>query len=212
MCYSDPIIASILDGISATASSERCKTAEPVIMTKEKMPENAKSLMYVDSYGKMLRLKIADNEGFVARDRVVMPDIINVEVIKRKFKSQVIVTFADNSTETATLSYNDEFNMEQGISICVAKKLLSNNVGTEFGSSVYNKIIDRGVKVFAKNEKAKEKKRAEEETKKRKYEKTVAKKKAKREKRETEEREKQIEIQKEAILRALNQWNTRAAD
>lgn len=179
---------------------------------KEKMPDKAKTLIHLDSYGKNLFLKIADKDGYVGRDRYVMSEITDVQVIERPYKSQVIVFFADGTSETATLDYYDQFNLEQGISTCIAKKLFSKIVGKDYGGSTYNKIIDRAVKVFRKNEKARAKKIAEEEAKKRKYEKMVAKKKAKCQKREAEAREKQIEIQKEAILRALHQWNTRAAD
>lgn len=179
---------------------------------REKMPNKAKSVIHLDSYGKNLYLKIADKEGYVDCDKYVMSEITDVQVIERPYKPQIIVSFADGTSEIATLDYYDQFNLEQGISTCIAKKMFSKIVGKDFGGSTYNKIIDRAVKVFRKNEKEREKKAAEEEAKKRKYEKMVAKKKAKCQKREAEAREKQIEIQKEAILRALHQWNTRAAD
>lgn len=179
---------------------------------KEKMPDKAKTLIHPDCSGRNICLKIADDKGYVVSDKLVMSDIVDVQVIERQYKSQVVVFFADRTSETATLDYCDQFNLEQGISICIAKKLLSGIIGKDYGSSTYNKLIDRAVKVFKKNETAREKKATEEEAKKRKYEKMVAKKKAKRQKREAEEREKQIEIQKEAILRALNQWKARADD
>lgn len=179
---------------------------------REKMPDKAKTLIHPDCSGKNIYLKITDDKGYVASDKLVMSDIVDVQVIERQYKSQVVVFFADRTSETATLDYCDQFNLEQGISICIAKKLFSGIIGKDYGSSTYNKVIDRAVKVFKKNETAREKKATEEEAKKLKYEKMIAKKKAKRLKREMEEREELIEIQKEAILRALHQWNTRAAD
>lgn len=80
------------------------------------------------------------------------------------------------------------------------------------GSSLYNKIINRGVKVYKRSVKMAEKKAAEESAKKEKYKKLVAKKQAKRMKREAAEREHQIEIQKEAYLRAMHEFHTRSAD
>lgn len=185
---------------------------EAIAKKKEKLPENAKTLICSSANGKMMNIKIADTDGYVACEKAIMPEILNVEVVERKYKSQVIVTFADDTTETATLSYNDQFDLEQGISVCVTKKLLSDKIGAGYGGSTYNKIVDRGLKVYIKCEKAKAKKEAEEASKRRKYEKTIAKKKARRMKRETEEREKQIEIQKEAILRAMHEFHTRSAD
>lgn len=184
----------------------------PSISSKEKMPENAKTLICTSANGKMMQIKIADADGYVNYERTIMPEILNVEVIERKYKSQVIVTFADNTTETATLSYNDQFDLEQGISVCITKKLLSDKIGAGHGGSTYNKIVGRGLKVYEKCVKAKAKEEVEKANKQRKYEKTIAKKKAKRLKREMEEREKQIEIQKEAILRAMCESHTCSTD
>ena len=42
----------------------------------------------------------------------------------------------------AVLAVNDEFSLEQGISICVTKKLFSMKTENN-GSSVYNKIVEK---------------------------------------------------------------------
>ena len=182
------------------------------VKTKEPMPKNAKTLMYRGEHDKKLHVKIADKDGNVDRDRVVMPDIEDVEVIKREYKSRVIVTFSDGAKEVATLNYGDNFNLEQGITVCIIKKLLSDEVGKGLGGSTYNKIIDHAIRIHGKSAMAKLKKEADEAAKKRKHEKMIAKKEAKRERRQAEERENQIEIQKEAYLRAMHEFHTRSAD
>lgn len=54
----------------------------------------------------------------------------------------VFVEFADGSKEVAVLNEGDEFNLEQGILICITKKLLSDKLaGICTGSSAYNKLV-----------------------------------------------------------------------
>lgn len=173
-------------------------------VTKKKMPNRSKTVLV--SNGKFLNVEIADKDGFVGSTKYIMPDIVDVKTIERQHKSQVIVYFGDSTSETATLEYGDTYNLEQGISICIAKKLISNLVGKGYGSSIYNKLIERAIKVYKRSCAETEKKRKEEEEQKARYQKMVQKKQAKRQKREAENRERQIEIQKEAYLRAMREY------
>lgn len=183
------------------------------IAEKERMPNNAKTLLHKPKNSNGLYIKIADKDGYVDRDKYLMQDIVDVSTIANNGQDRVVVvTFSDGSKEKAVLLENDQFNLEDGISICIAKKTFSNMVGRQHGSSVYNKMVERGVKVYKRKVKEAEKKAAEEAAKKEKYKKIVAKKQAKRKARVAEERENQIEIQKEAYLRAMHEYNTRSAD
>ena len=129
-------------------------------------------------------------DGFYKSERLLMDDIKDVTVHNKT----VIVTFTDNTKTVAVLDKEDTFSLEQGISICITKKLLGEN-----GSSIYNKLIKRALKVKKQNEKAAEKaKKAKEEEKKRK-ELALARHKKKMAKK----REEKIEIQKEAYIRAM---------
>lgn len=129
-------------------------------------------------------------DGFFTSRRVLMPDIKDIVVHNKT----VLVKFADNTQTVAVLDNEDEFNLEQGISICITKKLLG-----EHGSSIYNKLIKRAFKVKEQNEKAAEKAKkdaAEAEQRK-------ARALARHKKKQAKKREDQIEIQKEAVVRAL---------
>ena len=86
----------------------------------------------------------------------LIPNIVDVLVYNDKV---VTVKFADNTEEKAVLHPEDNFSIEQGISICIAKKLAGD-------SSVYNKLIDYALKVKKNNEVEKAKKLAEEAEKK----------------------------------------------
>lgn len=141
-----------------------------------------------------------ENIGEVVRRRI-MPSIASVSVIKDVV---VIVEFFDGTSEKSTLSASDTFSLEQGISICVTKKLLS-MLCNGHGSSIYNKIIKRGVKVFNEMQKIESERVVAEENAKKKKIKEAERRKAKKQKRDYDERERLIEIQKEAYLRAMEE-------
>lgn len=109
----------------------------------------------------------------------------------------VEVTFMDGDKQKAVCQEPDVFSLEQAISICLTKHLLG-------GSGTYNKAIKNGIKVY-------EKKIAEDKAAKVEAER-IAKKRAKKAahmKRKAEKkREEQIEIQKEAYVRALREVKT----
>lgn len=133
----------------------------------------------------------------------IMPDILDVEEISNNDTVKVVrVTFSDCTSEKAVLSANDHYSLEDGISICITKKLLSDMTGG-CGTAVYNKIIDHAVKVMKKNLAADEKFRKELAAREKKFKKDVAKKAAKREKRKAEAREDALNFYAEAYARAL---------
>ena len=104
----------------------------------------------------------------------------------------VQVIFKDGTSEKAVCSGEDNFSLEIGISICIAKKILG-------GTGKYNSVIRKAMKIIENKKKTEEK--AEEERKR------VLKRKQKREaylkKRELKKREEQIKIQEEAYYRAM---------
>lgn len=140
---------------------------------------DANTYLYDDGVG---HLCVANYKNGKYQGRtIVLPSIVDVKVIDNIV---VIVSFADGTEEKAVTHKNDTFNIEQGISVCIAKKLLSKY---SFGNTaaVYNKVIKYCVKVNKKNRdsEAKERARAAEEKAraKRRYDKVVAKKKRKAE-------------------------------
>ena len=103
------------------------------------------------------------------------------------------VTFADNTFAKAVCSDNDHFDLDVGITICCMKKMMGKD-----GNRVYNDLIRHAHKVITDNDIAREKEakeKAEAKHKKRKAEMHRIAKKLKA-------KEEQIDIQKQAIIRA----------
>ena len=113
-------------------------------------------------------------------------------------KPTVIVTFTDGTVEKAAASEDDSFSLEQGISICFTKKLLS-LLTTDNGSSVYNKMLHNAMKLY----KAKQKEIAEKQELEQSRKEYLEKLAAKRAKRKAKKREREISVRAEAYARAL---------
>lgn len=169
--------------INDMIKKEVSKTPEVPIETKTKLVNKGRDL-YVRFFDK----------GFFKSERHIMPDIKDVKVAG----NVVFVTFADNTKTKAVLDSEDDFNLEQGISICITKKLLGDS-----GDSIYNKLIKRAFQVKTQNEREAEKAKRVYEEEKSKKEKALAR----YQKRKAKKREDAIEIQKEAYLRAMREFN-----
>ena len=134
--------------------------------------------------------------------KTVIPAIVKVKPINNRV---VIVEFADGTQEKAVLAKEDTFSLEQGISICITKKLLSNIIGSGNGSSVYNKLIDYAIKKYNDDVKY-EKELAEIEAKeKQAAEKKERKKKAKEKKQQDKYRQDYIDAICEAVVKAMSE-------
>ena len=112
----------------------------------------------------------------------------------------VEVTFADGTKTKSVCDESDTFSLETAISICISKKIMG-------GSSAYNKAIKQGVKVYEDKLKKEKLKQEEKERIERKRAKKAAYKQRRLERKLNEEKEKQIEIQKEAYVRAMRELN-----
>lgn len=106
----------------------------------------------------------------------------------------VEVTFADGDKQKAICQEPDVFSLEQAISICITKHLLG-------GSSAYNKAVKSGFKVYEEKQRVEQMLKAEEER----IVKRRTKKAAYMKRRAEKRREEQIEIQKEAYVRAMRE-------
>lgn len=104
----------------------------------------------------------------------------------------VAVTFDDGSTEKAVCHESDEFSLETGIAVCLAKHAMG-------GSSEYNKAVKKAVKVY-EDKLAKEKAEAEEKARR---EKRRVKHQAYLKRRDEKKREGRIEEMAEAYRRAM---------
>lgn len=142
----------------------------------------------------------------------LLPAISNVDVYKDKTTGEFCVTvveFADGTTERAKCSSVDEYSLETGISICVTKKMFS-MWSDGHGDSVYNKIIDKGLKVYRRNRKAEALAAKQEIERKEMIQRRIAKRKEKRERRAKAADERQIRNYVEALRRVKAEKSDKA--
>lgn len=139
------------DGAISAVSSSTCATIDYVeakiqeATKKPDVPMDTKSILSHD--GKNIKVTYC-KDGFKQSTKSLLPDIVDVIVYN---ESAVIVKFADNTQEKAVVHHDDHFSIEQGISICLTKKLMG-------GSSVYNKVIEHALDIVEKKRKEQEKK------------------------------------------------------
>jgi hypothetical protein len=122
-----------------------------------------------------------------------LPAVSKVETYNNRV---VKVTFTDGTFTKAVCSENDTFDLDMGITICAMKRLLGTD--SKDATKRYNRFINHVHSVMEKNtlkELAEEAQKAKEKSKRRKAELKRAAKKLKA-------REEQIDIQKQAIIRA----------
>ena len=167
-------------------------------------PKGAKNAITFDGQSVSVRL---GNDGLSSYiSHYIMRDIKKVSVITDKCDARaVVVEFSDNTSEKAVVSGDDPFTLEQGISICIAKKLISEKSNGQ-GCSIYNKIIKHAMKVYDNDFKEYMRKKNEEERAAAKKQKVAEKKAARKARREAEERERLVSIQTEAYLRAMREY------
>lgn len=180
------VSTSVYDCITNTLSKTYLKQEEkqPEVSEETKTELAIKNgKIYVKNYEK----------GFFQSEKMLIPDIKDIKAYN---DTTVVVIFADDTKTVAVLDSKDEFNLEQGISICLTKKLLGDN-----GSSIYNKLINRAFEVKKHNEDAiaqAEKKKADEKAKREEARKRLQQVHRRK-------REEAIEIQKEAYIRAMKE-------
>jgi hypothetical protein len=171
-------------------------TCIPDSMNKKENSMPTNHTMYVDLLKRNYKVNID-------KERTNFPGIKDVNVVVPD--KVVEVTFADGTKEKSVCREPDTFSLESAISICISKKIMG-------GSSVYNNAVKRGMKVYdAKLEKEADEKAEQERIEKKRAKRLAYKKR--RDARRTEEenlrkareREEQIEIQKEAYLRAIKE-------
>lgn len=169
--------------------------------------ENAKTVIDTN-FENGIRFTKKNIYGLPSYSDVIIPHIKDIQVINNKV---VIVLFKDDTKEKAVLDSTDTYSLEQGISICITKKMLSMQTNGN-GSSAYNKLIKHCLKLYDNNRKAEEKAKADEQAAKEKEKKAADKARAKRIKKANKNREREIEIQKEAYLRAMREFGGNSAD
>ena len=190
-CTTDCVTTAYVKDCVSSAVAEATK--------KPTMPEECRTVLttkngtiWVENY----------KAGVYSSRRALLPEICAIDVYN---KTTVVVTFADGTKTSAALHEEDKradgsVSIEQGISICLTKKLLGEN-----GSSLYNKLINKAIKFKSTQDKALEEETARQKELHAKREKYKRKKAAKKEKAKKAADEEKIELMKEAYLRAFKE-------
>lgn len=155
----------------------------PIYMNAYDLPDEVRKLLGLQTKGPDNKPKWI--EGLPAVKKV---ETYNNRVVK--------VTFIDNTFTKSVCSENDNFDLDVGITICAMKRLLGTN--SKNATREYNKFIDHVHAVMDKNNKEMLEANAQKMIKKNQNRKANLKRAAKK----LKAREEQIDIQKEAILRA----------
>lgn len=157
------------------------------------------------------KLGIVKYENGVPIERFdVMPAIEDVRTYNddKGEPCAIYLDFADGTSTSAARRENDIYSLEHGITICIAKKLLD-MITNGAGNQTYNKLVRNASKVLSdKNKLAKkvaEKIEEDSKVQAHKLAKLAEKKRRRDEKQNALLREELIEIQKEAIIRAMKE-------
>lgn len=147
------------------------------------------------------------NNGTVASSRSVMPTIVDEQIYKDDDGNPraIRMFFSDNTETCVVLQDGDTYNFEHALSICITKKILDMITGG-YGHQTYNKLVRKAKKVYNDNRAKEYAAQKQIEAEKLKFEKIEAKKRKRDERLEQEAREYDINVMKEAIIRALNEY------
>lgn len=170
-------------------------TVSPTTTLKNKY-DNISSLTY--NYNNTSNNSVNLNEVSLSyADKIKSNNLFRIVDVNVIVPNKVVeVTFLDGTKEKSVCREPDVFSLEQAIGICISKKVMG-------GSSAYNNAVKRGIKVYEKQLFQELLDNKEQERIERKRAKKKAYKERRATKKEQEEKEKQIEIQKEAYIRAM---------
>ena len=193
-----------IDAIKNAIENSNKESEDKKVTKSKKQP---RMFYNVNTYGKQFRsIKYGES---VKNSIYIMPEISDVRhIINKDNVIGVEIKFADNTKQKAICSPNDAFNLEQGISICLFKKILEDgliavdSICKSRGTSIYNKLVNHALKVMArriKAEKEAEKIQAERKLKEQRF---IEKKRRANERRAKRESEQRINEMAEAIRRS----------
>lgn len=167
-----------------------------------RLPNGCKTMLDVNPANEKIGVRIAEEDGMAYGITDIMPDITDVE-ITNSICPVTTVYFSDGTCQKTKCEYGDHISNEQGISICIAKKLCD-IYAPGHGSSIYNKLVDRGMNVLKRQRKEIWKREKDEAERKEIAARRREKNKKRKAKKAARDRENQIEIMAEAIRRAMN--------
>lgn len=178
-----------------------CETKERMVEIPRIVVEdsNLTAKLYYTNERRIMR----DNLNGIVTYKTIIPVIENVSVYPDKDGKDktVVIKFADDTTERASTRHGDKFDLETGISLCIAKKMYATLAGTYGKSSGFSKIVHKAVKIYKngiKEEEARKKREAEEKL-------AEQRRIAKRKKRAEKRRQRKVNLLKDAFVAAFNE-------
>lgn len=155
------------DGYTITASYN---TYNPISTYISKLDNDLKPKMFyqAETYGRQYRtIRFGRSKE---TSIYLMPEFSDVRIIRDKEGCSIGVgiDFADGTKQKAICMPDDTFNLEQGITICLFKKMLTYgcHIEEQYVTGVYNKLVKHAIKIRNRRIKAEEEaKKAEEEAK-----------------------------------------------
>ena len=182
-----------------------------MVEVKERIIEQRQSIIAWDNVTHSIKIKgygtpCYTNEccvnGSIVSYATIIPVIESVSVYPDKDgkNKTVVIKFADGTTENASTRHGDKFDLETGISLCIAKKMYK-SLTNSGKSSGFSKIVHKAVKIYnngVKEEEARKKREAEEKL-------AEQRKEAKRKKRAEKRRQRKVNLLKDAFVAAFNE-------
>lgn len=157
------------DGYTITASYNTYNPiSDALYMFKPDNDSKPRMFYQAETHGKQYRtIRFGRSKE---TSKYLMPEFSDVRIIRDKegFPIGVGIDFADGTKQKAICMPDDTFNLEQGITICLFKKMLTGGcyIEEEYVTGVYNKLVKHAIKIRNKRIKAEEEaKKAEEEAK-----------------------------------------------
>lgn len=157
------------DGYTITASYNTYNPiSDALYMFKPDNDSKPRMFYQAETHGKQYRtIRFGRSKE---TSKYLMPEFSDVRIIRDKegFSIGVGIDFADGTKQKAICMPDDTFNLEQGITICLFKKMLTGGcyIEEEYVTGVYNKLVKHAIKIRNKRIKAEEEaKKAEEEAK-----------------------------------------------
>ena len=160
-------------------------------------PEESRTKFINNGYDIDIWFKKSEDEF----DLDFFPAIKEIDVDEGK---SVVVTWCDDSVAKAEIRGDDQYSLEQGLSICVGKKMAEELYGDGYGS-LYNKLVNYALKAYKRQEKDRAKKAEEEAELKAIRERKLERKKSKKEAALKAQREETVSLMAEALKRAFGE-------
>ena len=152
------------DGYTITASYN---TYNPISTYISKLDNDSKPRMFyqAETYGRQYRtIRFGRSKE---TSIYLMPEFSDVRIIRDKEGSSigVEIDFADGTKQKAICMPDDTFNLEQGITICLFKKMLTYgcHIEEQYVTGVYNKLVKHAIKIRNKRIKAEEEAKLQEQ-------------------------------------------------